>query len=209
MKCRAAFSLIELLVVIAIIAVLAGLVLPAIQQARESSRRTQCKSNLHQIGIALTRYLDNQGPRGKFPKAAPLPSATPRNADDPGTWPLYEVLAKYTEDSQEIYHCPSDYGPLNYSTDYVPYDGYVRPDRKPYSNGDSYFANEGLSYEYRSWRLAGKTRQEVQNTLLGDVGSHVIWVVYDFESFHGPQGENGSRNFLYLDGHVDALIVAE
>jgi prepilin-type processing-associated H-X9-DG protein len=36
-----------------------------------------------------------------------------------------------------------------------------------------------------------------------------VWIVNDFDSFHGSKGEDGSRNFLYLDGHVDGLIVAE
>jgi prepilin-type processing-associated H-X9-DG protein len=176
---------VELLVVIAIVGVLLALLLPAVQAARESARKTQCISNLRQIGIALDQYVDAQGSRGKFPDAAQFPTVTP---DVP---PLYEVLADRVENNQQLFRCPSDK---------------LVSDEAKY---ETYFEQVGLSYEYQRDRAANKTREQLRISRHGEErSSKRVWVVNDYIPFHGPVGEDGSRNYLYLDGHVDALIVA-
>lgn len=197
------FTLVELLVVISIIGVLIGLLLPAVQAARESARRTQCASNLRQVGFAMQQHIDSKGVNGKFPVACRLPSVQP--VDQPPLPSLVKVLGPYCEDNAELFHCPGDvyYPDEDNATDI------------------SYFHAEGLSYEYDQQRFAPwdsvtqqykpKTRQQALASRRSSElrSSSRVWISYDFKPFHGNAGDDGAQNYIYLDGHVDAIVVAD
>lgn len=90
------FTLIELLVVIAIIAILIALLLPAVQQAREAARRTQCKNNLKQIGLALHNYLDVYS---RFPPSFVADGDGTNNPTGGGEWSAHARILPFLEQS--------------------------------------------------------------------------------------------------------------
>jgi prepilin-type N-terminal cleavage/methylation domain-containing protein len=177
-----AFTLIELLVVIAIIAVLASLLLPALSGAKRRGQAIACVSNLHQLGLALNLYVEDN--EGHLPVCAwPLPSL---DTNQPPLPSIATTLMPYAQ-AKGVFRCPADQTIFAREQTSYEWNGWLT----------------GASYDHpEDWTELTKTLVEqlfgsrLNTPLLGDA-----------EVVHPAEGVWMGKNALYFDGRVEKAKV--
>lgn len=212
---RKAFTLVEMLVVIGIIAVLAGILLPAMSAAREEAKSVKCLSNLRQLGLAATAYCNANG--GSFPIAYLTVPTSGGSADHEWDFSRFRDANGTTVEpgllwsgstSPEVQQCPTYDGRSNAAGD--PYTGY---------NYNTTFIGHGQSETVRRPRKVTQVRDPARIALFGDGqyygGANKFmrspFVTPEDASFAsrsaGTQGFRHRKrtNVCYCDGHAQSV----
>ena len=142
-----AFTLIELLVVIAIIGILAALLLPSLTRAKQQAQSAKCKSSLHQLGLALNLYLEDNS--SKYPYCGYWYNLSPSQRQPLNWWELYlQPYYGFSWTNTPGFQCPGYKGPLQFwsraggQAGSYAYNGfgtsYFQPDTHLGLSGDAY-----------------------------------------------------------------------
>ena len=133
---RKAFTLVELLVVIAIIGILIGMLLPAVQQVRESARRTDCVNKLRQIGLATTMFHDSQS---AFPPARLTPTfnATDQECLGCASWLVHLLPFAEQNNLYELWDFSTSYEVQDVAAVGTPVEIYLCSSRRTLSNANA------------------------------------------------------------------------
>ena len=191
-KFNKGFTLIELLVVIAIIGILAGILLPVLGRARESARRTQCASNIKQVGMGLIMYANENSENFPSSTAAPLAMTS-----------LNLLFPNYVSD-QRTFNCPSDT-----SVTATTQAGITAADG---------FDKDECSYGYDGMHTQAN---DADVALLADRPTNAAGATTPTAATNSPNhggtvgtvagGDTAGRgqNVVYVDGHVEFVIAPQ
>ena len=189
----AGFTLIELLVVIAIIAVLIALLLPAVQQAREAARRTQCKNNMKQIGLALHNYHDTFS---YFPIGAQIGGETnpfPYSKNYSIIGPNWRVMILPNVDQANIFN---RLGFADGSTFHTPYTGFP-PVTRPTANTNVIL--QGFKAPLGNCPSSAAPSVGIAGTLQANAGGNPqLW---DYVGIMGAFPDPGGRTSTFGTGY--------